>query len=159
MSRGIVARYGTPKASDFTYSKFRVPAPPPADTGADNTPGHLCWGQVGQVISPEVAATEGFEVVNNDETMVETTRESDKIKIENPDEPEDWVEVDRANKLYYNRTTNHYKKDSNTWSADPEGIGDFSPSPIEFSNFKPLGSTDRNRIRGIFTIKNGPTSA
>ncbi len=155
--RGILIR--DPDFSGFTYRRFRVPTPAPADTGADNTPGRLVWGQLGTLPEPQVAETEGFEVVNNDEQMVEVDRKSDKIKIENPDTPEDWVEVDRANKLFYNRTTKHYKKNGNTWTDEPEGLLDFHPEPIVWESFKPEGAENKTRTRGVFTIKNGPTSA
>lgn len=143
---------------DF-FAHPRVPRPAPADTNEDATPGHLCWGVVGALPQPEVAESEGFEVVNEKEDHVEYNRNSEDVRIENPDTPEDWVEVDRAHKLFFNKTTHQWKEDSNVWSADAEGIGDFSPSSIEFSSFTPLGTETKKRIKLTVTLKNTQRAA
>ncbi len=150
--RGILIR--DPDFTGFTYRRFRVPTPAPADTGADNTPGRLVWGQLGTVPTPEVAESMGFEVVNCDETHIETDRISEKIKIENPDEPEDWVEVDRAKKYFFNKTEKKYGKPSNTSASEPEGLEYFHFEPIVWESFKPEGSEEKKRCRLAVSVKN-----
>ncbi len=140
----------------FLYPGARVPRPPPLENNGDHTPGMLCWGAVGSLPTPELAPSVGFNTVNCNETHNEVRRETDEVRIEQDGKPENYVEVDRAHKLWVNKRENTEGMPDNSSSADPEGIGDFSPSPIIREGFKPLGSGSEKRCQYTITLNNGP---
>lgn len=140
------------------FRKSRLPRPAPIDENEDSIPGKLCWGEVGSLPSAELAETVGFEIVKDEEKWTETTRKAEDERIENPDEPEDWVEVNRPTEIKYNATTKKFEKADNT-SYDTPDFGGFAPSSIEFTSFTPLGYEKNGKKKVTVTIKNGPRDA
>jgi hypothetical protein len=101
---------------------------------------------------------DSFEVLDCDERHAEVSRQTDDIRIENPDDSEQWVEVNRANKTIYNKTEKKVKPPSNS-SSDNADFGDFSPTPVEFSSFNPLGAESEQKCKLTVIHNNGPSSA
>lgn len=131
---------------------IRLPRQAPADTNEESIPGKLCWGKLGSLASGTLAPKNGFEVVNCNETHVETKRETVDRRIASEEDPDTSILVKRLTKLHVNKTENTVGEPPNTSATEPEGIGDFSPSPIEFSSFKPLGTENTKRCRYTLTL-------
>lgn len=142
-----------------TFFGIRLPRAAPADTNDDSIPGHLCWGSVGKLPTGVLDTADSFEVLDCDERHAEVSRTSDDIRIENPDDSEQWIEVNRAKKTVYNKTEKTVGPPSNSSASEPEGIGDFSPSPIVREGFKPLGTGSTKKCRLTVHHANGPSSA
>lgn len=142
-----------------TFFGYRLPAKPPADTNEDSIPGRLCWGQVGKLAEGKLVVGDSFEVLDCDERHNEISRKTDDIRIENPDDSEQWVEVRRANETTYNKTEKKVKAPKNTAGSEPEGLLDFVPEPIEFASFKPEQSEETNKCKLTVKHNNGPNTA
>lgn len=149
---------GAPIKDLNQFFGFRLPKPPPADDNADVVPGRLCWGQVGSLPSAELVEGDSFETVNCDEQHDEVTRETQDVRIENPEEPEDWVEVERPNTFRMNKKETTKSPSSNTDTAAAD-FGDFSASPIQLSSFKPLGTETTKQCKLTIKMKNTQRAA
>ncbi len=134
----------------------RIPRPAPADEGIDHLPGNLCWGAVGNQPTPELAPSNGFNIVSCNERYTEVSRKTVDVRIENPDDAEQYIDVNRANELQGHKRENTTGPKDNSDALEPEGIGDFSPSPIVREGFKPLGTGNEKRCKFVITLNNGP---
>lgn len=85
--------------------------PPKSTTEDESTPGLLCWGVAGQMPTPERVPTVSFEVT-------ETDRETTPVRIENPDDPNQYVDVLQTNKMKLNVPVPQEKNNSSTADAD-----------------------------------------
>ncbi len=137
------------------WSRERIPRAAPTPENEEKIEGLLCWGQVGDIPTGEPHTGTGFNTRDGNEEHFELSRESDQVRIENPSDPQDWVEVDRGKVLTIRKDTK--PAPSNTAGAAPD-FGDFSASPIELSSFKPLG-TETKSARYRLHLNNGPASA
>jgi hypothetical protein len=155
--RAVDPKLGTP----LFYNTFRIPSVPPADTNDAAPAGSLCWGTVGSLPNGELVTSDSFQVLDCTEQHAELkdTRKFDTIRITNPDDDQQWIDVDRAKTMYFNKTetTKGPKKNENL--ADPGDFGDFRFTPIQWSKFEPLGSEKSKRCRLTVSVQNGPTSA
>lgn len=142
-----------------TFFGYRLPTPAPADTNEDSVPGRLCWGQVGKLAEGELVTGDSFEVLDCDERQKEASRRTDNIRIENPDEPEDWVEVDRANTLVFHKTEKKQKAPTNSSASAPEGIDEYTLEQEVHDAFNPVDGSQTNRCKVTMNLSNGPTSA
>jgi hypothetical protein len=95
------------------YSHYRIPRPPVAEEGG-SPPGQICWGTVGQMPTADPAPTVGFTV--GSETYTETSRKSHTVRIENPDDPSQYVMEDRPDEVKFTKTVTGGDGDGNTWS-------------------------------------------
>ena len=94
------------------YQRYRIPRPPEFDPEGTE-PGKICWGTVGAMPSPEALGTTGFTVKEN---WQETRRKSQKVRIENPDDPEQYVIEDRPTEVTFKKTISD--GDGNTWTSE-----------------------------------------
>lgn len=140
-----------------TFFGYRLPKPAPADANADSTPGHLCWGKVGKLAEGELVVGDSFEIVDCDEKHKEKSRKTDNIRIENPDDSEQWIEVERANEMLFKKTEKKSKAPTNSSTAAPEGIGDFTTQFQPF--FFPEPGNQTNKCQLTVSLNNGPKSA
>jgi hypothetical protein len=140
-----------------TFFGFRLPKPAPADTNEDSIPGRLCWGQVGKLPEGKLVVGDSFETLDCDERHNEKSRKTDDIRIENPDDSEQWVEVRRANETTYNKIEKKVKAPTNSSTTVPEGIEDYSLNISEA--FNPVDFEDTNKCKLTVKHNNGPTSA
>jgi len=141
-----------------TFFGYRLPKKPPADTNEDSPPGQICWGKVGSLAEGKLDIGDSFEVLDCDERHAERSRTSDNIRIENPDDAEQYIIVARAKESIYNKTEQKVKAPSNSSTSAPD-FGDFSPSPIELSSFQPLDFGETNKCKLTVRHNNGPSAA
>jgi hypothetical protein len=112
------------------YQHYRIPRPPSADD-AGSMPGMLCWGAAGEMPSAEPLPVAGFVVENNKER----SRRTQDVRIENPDDPSQYVIADRPTEITFNRLTNSSVPAPNTSSQTPDGISEVG-NP---ASFRPSG--------------------
>jgi hypothetical protein len=139
------------------FDEKRTIRPPIVEEDEDDTPGRLCWGAPNDIPEPEFAPTVAFEVITKEEeSWVEWDRESDTVKIENPEDSEDWVEVDRAKKLQYRKTATATPYEGNSSSTST----DFSNYTEKEQESFVLASTPKTKRSNVkVTLMNGPSSA
>ena len=147
---GIRVRGGA--EADWFWNE-RIPKAAPAAEGGDNPPGYLCWGTIGTLPTPETVVDDSFQTVDCQETHLEQSRESQVVKIENPENAQDWVEVDRANKMVFKKTENTKTPGSNT-STEPDVDGGFVFEPIVWESFRPLETTSSKKCKLTVTLNN-----
>jgi len=94
MSLGGVVAYW-PKKEITKYRTERIVKSEPEDKTEQN-PGLLCWGTVGTLPAP-VPLTTGFEVAKTEH--IEEWRETEPVRIENPDDPSQYVMAARTKRM------------------------------------------------------------
>jgi len=94
------------------YSWFRLPLP--ADTTVP--PGAICWGTVGEMPSPVPLRAVDFNVAT------ETSRKSSQVRIENPDDPMQYIEVERADEMVFGTVIRRPMAGANTASLEAAGL-------------------------------------
>lgn len=139
------------------FDRSRVPKPPPPLETAD-VPGRLCWGQVGSLPSGEEVDTVQDFNVQKDEEHTEISRKSEDVRITNPDDDRDYVLVERGQNLIFVRVQKGKPLPNNAYNPTATDFGDFSPTPIELTSFKPLGTGDKSS-KYRMNLKNTPRSA
>jgi len=143
-----------PKSTEQSpYSWFRLPQPPAADP---ITPGTICWGTVGDMPSPEALPTTGFNVISK-QKHEEQTRESTLVRIENPDNPEQYIEVERADYIKFLTTNERMKAGANTSAQEPRGLAAYDPAARRLFQAADTAKTTETGSLGV-TLKNGPRS-
>ena len=98
----------------------RIKRKPPQPVSEDDKPGFLCWGEVGDLPSGERVPETGFTVQKHKEVSRETT----PARIENPDDPDQHVDVDQTNQMTLDKTVPAEKNNTATKDADTSGITD-----------------------------------
>lgn len=83
----------------------------------ESKPGYLCWGQLGAIPSSEPVPTTTLVVK---ETHHELSRETRAVRIENPDDPEQYVNALQTLKMRIQRLENQLADNSATQDADFE---------------------------------------
>lgn len=142
-----------------TFFGYRLPTPAPADTNDDAIPGHLCWGKAGKLAEGQLDTGDSFELVDCDEKHKEASRKTDNIRIENPEDDQQWVEVQRANTLVFNKTEKKQKAPKNSSASAPEGIDEYTLEDEVRDNFKSVDGASTNKCKLTVNLNNGPTSA
>ena len=112
------------------YDRFRIPRPPEFDPEGTE-PGKICWGTVGQMPSAQPMPGVDFNV------NTERSRRSEDVRIENPDDPEQYVIADRATEITFNSASNAAPPGPNTSSQPAPGVSDYSVEDQD--GFKPAG--------------------
>lgn len=82
------------------YQRFRIPRPPEFDPEG-TSPGLICWGTVGAMPSPEPIGGTDFAVK---EVWQEKSRKSEIVRVENPDDPNQYVMEDRPQEVRFTKT-------------------------------------------------------
>ena len=98
----------------------RIKRKPPVPVSEDNKPGFLCWGQVGDLPTAERVPEVGFNV----EKHKEVSRKTTPARIENPDDPEQHVNVDQTNQMTLDKTVPAEKSNTATKDTDTSAAGD-----------------------------------
>jgi hypothetical protein len=101
------------------YQQFRIPRPPGQDD-AGSMPGMLCWGATGSMPSAEPLPTAGFNVEKNKEK----SRKTEEVRIENPDDPTQYVIANRPTEIVFSKMINVAPSAPNTSSAKPSGVSE-----------------------------------
>jgi len=102
------------------YDRHRIPRPPEFDPEG-TAPGLICWGTVGQM--PQAQPMPGVDF----NTHTERSRVSEDVRIENPDDPSQYVIADRATEITFDTAGNAAPPAPNT-----------SSKPAEFDGYTPL---------------------
>jgi hypothetical protein len=113
--------YGTPRfvQRPTLFDESRIKRKPPKSATADESkPGYLCWGTVGDLPSPEPVPTVGFE------THTEVSRETTPVRIENPDDPAQYVDALQTNKMKLEKDVPVEKNNSSTTDSNTSSFGD-----------------------------------
>jgi len=117
------------------YQRYRIPRPPEFDPEG-TTPGLICWGTVGQM--PQALPMPGVDFNVN----TERSRVSEDVRIENPDDPSQYVIADRALEITFDSAGNAAPPGPNTSSQPAPGMSDYTVAESE--GFIPAGSGTRN---------------
>jgi hypothetical protein len=102
------------------YDRFRIPRPPEFDPEG-TAPGLICWGTVGQMPSAQPMPGVDFNV------HTERSRRSEDVRIENPDDANQYVIADRAKEITFDSTKNDAPPGPNTSSKPAAGFDDYTP--------------------------------
>lgn len=103
------------RRSTLFAEQVRIKRRPPPAVTADSTPGLLCWGKVGDLPKAEPVPEVGFVVQEHKEV----SRETKPARIENPDDPDQHVDVDQTKKMTLDKTVPAEKQNSATKDAAP----------------------------------------
>ena len=112
---------GTPRfvSRKLFAETSRIKRKPPRITGEDeDKPGFLCWGEVGDLPSAEPVPEVSFSVAD----YTETSRETEAVRIANPDDPEQYVDALQTKKIEMLEKRVDALEKNNTDTKD----GDFS---------------------------------
>lgn len=102
------------------YAHYRIPRPAVPEQGG-SPPGQICWGTVGEMPTAEPVPTVSFEVK---EQWQETSRKSHLVRVENPDDPSQYVMEDRPEEIKFTKTI-----------TDSRGNTSTSSGTVDFSSF------------------------
>jgi len=157
MSLGGVVGYW-PKKEITKYRTERVVKSEPEDKSEQN-PGLLCWGTVGTLPAP-VPLTTGFEIAKTEH--IEEWRETEPVRIENPDDPEQYVMAARTKRMGFevhevnpqfvtnNNTSTGGEKQPDELGGDFGGGGDL---PVDLTK---RGTTlKKSQLKVIFSNNDG----
>jgi len=106
--------------STLFAEQTRIKRKPPPVVNEDDKAGFLCWGEVGAL--PSAARVPETDVVV--ETHKEISRKTTPARIENPDDPEQHVDVDQTDQMTLEKTKPAEKNNTATKDADTSGITD-----------------------------------
>jgi hypothetical protein len=140
--------------SRTVYNRFRIPRLPPVEDDVSQ-PGHLCWGSVGSLPTAEPVPVMGFQVVEPQERNEEITRQSTTIRIEQEGNPQNYMLIDRADEILFKTKHPGWTTATGSNTDGASDFGDFAPTPIELTSFKPLGTEKEGRLLVKFNNK-GP---
>jgi hypothetical protein len=129
-----------------------APSPP-----VDGTAVQLCWGTVGKLPEPVSRAVDFNVGCAERQNEIEGTRKSDLVRIEDPNNKENYIMVERAQQMSMTKKETKSNPFSFAFaSAVAAGIQEFTAeAQVAFS---PAGSTNTDCQLKV-TLKNGPTSA
>lgn len=120
----------------FTEQKRIVRKPPKEES--EDTPGLLCWGVVGDLPSANAVPEVSFDT---QEYHMEISRETFRTQIFNPDDPEQYVEVDQTNKMTLKKDATSEKNNSATKDADLSGVDADKRDAVQKADDTPKGTT------------------
>jgi hypothetical protein len=116
-----------------TFRGYRIPRPAVPLEG-ETPPGLICWGTVGDLPSPEQLPSVGFTVVHNEEWK-EWGRKTEDVRIENPDDPSQYIIDRRPTEISFDKTTLPSQAGNNTSAAEPPGLPDLPPESDSFIQY------------------------
>jgi hypothetical protein len=120
------------------YSRYRIPRPAVPMEG-ETPPGLICWGTVGDLPSPQQLPNVDFNTKKSEE-HVEQKRESTLIRVENPDDPGQYIEVERADWILFLTTKQRSWPGPNTATEEPPAIEEKYEEPRQLS-FRATGGS------------------
>jgi hypothetical protein len=85
-----------------SFGGKRIPRLPPVE-GGETPPGRICWGTVGDLPTPEPLPTVNFTV--GGEQWREWGRQSEPVRIENPDDPSQYIMDNRPKTIDFDKKT------------------------------------------------------
>lgn len=134
------------------YQRYRIPRPPDqSEEGSE--PGKICWGTVGAMPSAEPMPTFGFNVKEN---WKETSRQSEKVRVENPDDPSQYVMEDRPTSVKFDAKDNSGGSGPNTASKEAEGLVELPP--VYVTHVHPVVEIERGPRQIIIEYRNAPAT-
>jgi len=131
------------------YQHFRIPRPPVEDE-AGSTPGHICWGATGALPSAEPMPTVDFNVKS------ETSRKTEDVRIENPDDPSQYVIANRPTQITFQGAVNKPANSPNTSNVPAPGTSDYTPAQAKM--FVPAGGGAQSTGTETFKYATAPPS-
>lgn len=132
------------------FRGYRIPRPAVELVG-EAPPGLICWGTVGSLPSPIPLPTIGFNVVG--EEWKEWGRKSEDVRIENPDDPSQYIMDRRPTQVDFNKAEHGAKAGSNTATEVPPGMSNYA-------NTDPFVSSDgqkTSKVRVHYVTQTAPT--
>jgi len=132
------------------FRGYRIPRPPPTEEG-DTPPGRICWGAVGDMPTPEPLPTVDFVVKANEEWR-EWGRESERVRIENPDDPEQYIMDNRPKTVTFDKTTGA--------ASAPNTAAEVAPGMSNYENtdsFVDSLGQKRTKVRMHYVTQAAPT--
>lgn len=91
-----------PHQSPLTVqARAKIAVPPSVTT--DSSSAHICWGQAGTMPTAKSTGTD-FTTCNDKNTEVANSRKTDKVKISDPNNSNNYIMVDRANEMQFTTT-------------------------------------------------------
>src|SRR6185436_8052592 len=111
------------------YQRFRIPRPPEFDPEG-TSPGLVGWGAVGNMPSPEPLGGTDFTVK---ESWQETSRKSQAVRVENPDDRSQYVMEDRPDEVTFDKTTLSPPPGPNTSSLSADFNGYSATEKAQFT--------------------------
>lgn len=90
-----------------------------------------------------------FEVVHCDDKFSEKDRKFDTIRISQPDNPENYVDVQRINKITFNK-----KSEGNNMTMYNNSTTSFVAMPMYDDNNYFANTADGNKCNSSFSLKN-----
>jgi hypothetical protein len=111
----------------------------------------ITWG--GEATLPDTQfITTGFQIATCKEDSIELRRDSSTTRIYGND-PENWIDVNRADKLYLDKQEENWKKDpASAGQTDYADAGDFRPS-----EFKAQALNDVQKCAVTMKLNNNTT--
>jgi len=131
------------------YQHFRIPRPPVEDD-AGSMPGHICWGATGALPSAEPMPTVDFNV------KTETSRKSENVRIENPDDASQYVIADRPTEITFRGAANKSTASPNTSSVPAPGTSDYTAAQAKM--IVPAGGGAQSTGTETYKYKTAPPS-
>lgn len=114
------------------------------------------WGRSGDAPAAseiERDAEDGnftFEVVHCDDKYDEKNRKFNTVRIENPDDPSQYVMVQRINQISFNK-----KSEANNMTMYNNSTTSFVPVPIFDNNNYFANDPNENKCNSTFDLRNG----
>ena len=130
--------YNSPRfqARKLFAETARIKRKPPKTTGADETVGLLCWGTVGELPSAEAVPTVDVNV------HTEVSRETTAVRIENPNDPNQYVDALQTNKMKTEKQ--EPKEKNNSATKDAEFTEDYWERVEQINAFESAGGPPRS---------------
>ena len=85
--------------------------------------------------------------------MTETSRQSQLVRVQNPDDHSQYVMVNRPRTVNFDKTTLNTKPGSNTGAEPPSGIGSFDNT----DQFTTDSGETKTKVRVHYTTGHGET--
>lgn len=133
-----------------SFGGKRIPRLPPTEEG-DTPPGRICWGSVGDLPSPEPLPTVNFTV--GGEQWQEWGRKSERVRIENPDDPNQYIIDNRPKSIDFDKKAGA-KSAPNTSAEVPPGIDGYDNT----NSFKNNDGQTRTKVRMHYVTQQAPTT-
>lgn len=124
-----------------SFSWFRIPLP----ASTEVAPGAVCWGSAGQMPTPTPLPQVGFTVQAHNEV----SRVEQPVRIENPDAPDQYIMVNRADSILFNILNNNPNPKTNAYASAAD---DLSPG------MRPAGDAVQTPGQLRVNLNNGPRS-
>ena len=140
-----------------TFRGLRIPRPPPELEG-DTPAGLLCWGSTGELPSPTPLPTVSVNIKWPDEFWTEKWRDSQLVRIENPDDPSQYIMDNRPKTVDFEKRSHGATAGSNTSAEVPPGIRPGMSNYENTDRFVDSLGVERTKVRMHYLPGHGETS-